>query len=236
MVAVWTLRGRWSDAALAELRAGLASRRRASSEFTAQGLIHHSDAGSQYTALAFTEELAEAGLAGSIGTVGEALDNALMESTIGLFKTECITLPVRRRNWAGLRDVERETAEWVRWYNTERIHSSIDYMTPIERELVYVHTIARPAAPAWGGTHGCRGSSTVDWLSMDLSLKTCLRGAASAAHAAAAAGETGLYALAGFEQQSFNPPGGRIVFAQGRAPPMRPRAARLSSRFTPVSP
>ena len=53
--------------------------------------MHHSDAGSQYTALAFTEELAEAGIAGSIGTVGDALDNALMESTIGLYKTECIT-------------------------------------------------------------------------------------------------------------------------------------------------
>jgi transposase InsO family protein len=97
----------------------------------------------QYTALAFTEELAEAGIAGSIGTVGDALDNALMESTIGLFKTECITLERRGRNWSGLREVERETAEWVRWYNTERIHSSIDYMTPIEREVMYAHTIAQ---------------------------------------------------------------------------------------------
>jgi putative transposase len=97
----------------------------------------------QYTALAFTDELAEAGIAGSIGTVGDALDNALMESTIGLYKTECISLAGRGKNWAGLRDVERETAEWVRWYNHERIHSSIDYMTPIERELVYAHTIAQ---------------------------------------------------------------------------------------------
>jgi transposase InsO family protein len=97
----------------------------------------------QYTALAFTEELAEAGIAGSIGTVGDALDNALMESTIGLFKTECITPGARGKNWAGLRDVERETAEWVRWYNHERIHSSIDYMTPIEREVVYADTIAQ---------------------------------------------------------------------------------------------
>ena len=66
-----------------------------------------------------------------------------MESTIGLFKTECITPGARGRNWAGLRDVERETAEWVRWYNTERIHSSIDYTTPIEREVMYAHTIAQ---------------------------------------------------------------------------------------------
>lgn len=134
---------RTTDLVTSALFQALATRRRASSEFTAQGLIHHSDAGSQYTALAFTEELAEAGIAGSIGTVGDALDNALMESTIGLFKTECITLPARSRNWSGLRDVERETAEWVHWYNTERIHSSIDYMTPIEREIVYTHTIAQ---------------------------------------------------------------------------------------------
>ena len=122
---------------------GVGHRRRADSEFTSRGVVHHSDAGSQYTALAFTEELAEAGIAGSIGTVGDALDNALMESTIGLYKTECITPGARGRNWSGLRDVERETAEWVRWYNHERIHSSIDYMTPIEREVVYAHTIAQ---------------------------------------------------------------------------------------------
>jgi putative transposase len=97
----------------------------------------------QYTALAFTQELAEAGIAGSIGTIGDALDNALMESTIGLYKTECITLIGRGRNWSGLRDVERETAEWVRWFNHERIHSSIDYLTPIEREVMYAHTIAQ---------------------------------------------------------------------------------------------
>ena len=66
-----------------------------------------------------------------------------MESTIGLYKTECITPIARGRNWAGLREVERETAEWVRWYNHERIHSSIDYLTPIEREVMYADTIAR---------------------------------------------------------------------------------------------
>ena len=132
-----------TDLVTAALAQALATRRRSDSEFTARGLVHHSDAGSQYTALAFTEELAEAGIAGSIGTVGDALDNALMESTIGLYKTECITLTGRARNWSGLRDVERETAEWVRWFNHERIHSSIAYMTPIERELMYAHTIAQ---------------------------------------------------------------------------------------------
>jgi putative transposase len=132
-----------TDLVTAVLAQALATRRRADAEFTARGLIHHSDAGSQYTALAFTEELVAAGIAGSIGTVGDALDNALMESTIGLYKTECITATKNSRNWNGLRDVERETAEWVRWYNHDRIHSSIDYLTPIERELMYAATIAQ---------------------------------------------------------------------------------------------
>jgi putative transposase len=132
-----------ADLVTAALQQALATRRRASSEFTANGLIHHSDAGSQYTALAFTEELAEAGIAGSIGTVGDALDNALMESTIGLYKTELILPYSSTRNWSGVREVERETAEWVRWYNNERIHSSIDYMTPVEWEVMYSDTIAQ---------------------------------------------------------------------------------------------
>jgi transposase InsO family protein len=132
-----------TDLVTAALAQALATRRRGDSEFTAKGLVHHSDAGSQYTALAFTEELAEAGIAGSIGTIGDALDNALMESTIGLYKTECVSPGTPERNWSGLRETERETAEWVRWYNNERIHSSIDYMTPIEWEIVYAHTIAQ---------------------------------------------------------------------------------------------
>jgi transposase InsO family protein len=132
-----------TDLVTASLAQALSTRRRSCSEFTARGLIHHSDAGSQYTALAFTEELVEAGIAGSIGTVGDALDNALMESTIGLYKTELIVPGAQGRNWGCARDVERETAEWVRWYNHERIHSSIDYMTPTEREMVYDQTIAR---------------------------------------------------------------------------------------------
>jgi transposase InsO family protein len=137
-----------TDLVTAALAQALASRRRASGDFTARGLIHHSDAGSQYTALAFTEELSEAGIAGSIGTVGDALDNALMESTIGLYKTELIVPGAAGRNWSGQRDVERETAEWVRWYNHERIHSSIDYATPLEHETRYADTVAHQGAVA----------------------------------------------------------------------------------------
>jgi putative transposase len=137
-----------ADLVTAALAQALATRRRSSSEFTAHGLIHHSDAGSQYTALAFTEELAEAGIAGSIGTVGDALDNALMESTIGLYKTELVVPGARGRNWSGQRDIERGTAEWVRWYNHERIHSSIDYLTPIEHETRYADTVAQQGSVA----------------------------------------------------------------------------------------
>lgn len=132
-----------TDLVSGALAQALATRRRADAEFTGHGLVHHSDAGSQYTALAFTEELVEAGIAGSIGTVGDALDNALMESTIGLYKTELIDGSAAGRNWGGRREVERETASWVHWYNSERIHSSIDYQAPIERELVYARTIAQ---------------------------------------------------------------------------------------------
>lgn len=116
---------------MSALEQALFTRRRGNTAFTATGLIHHSDAGSQYTSLAFTEALLEAGIAGSIGSVGDALDNALMESTIGLFKTELID---RQRSWTGRNAVERETAAWVHWFNTERLHSAIGYQPPVEFE------------------------------------------------------------------------------------------------------
>jgi putative transposase len=116
------------------LEQALFTRRRTDFRFTSTGLVHHSDAGSQYTSLAFTEALIESGIAGSIGSVGDALDNALMESTIGLYKTELID---RAQSWSGRGEVERETAEWVRWFNADRLHSSIDYLPPIEYETRY---------------------------------------------------------------------------------------------------
>jgi putative transposase len=86
----------------------------------------------QYLSLAFTAELVEGGIAGSIGTVGDALDNALCESTIGLFKTEAINLTGPA--WKDRRDVEWQVARWVHWYNTSRLHSSIENLPPIEFE------------------------------------------------------------------------------------------------------
>ncbi|WP_445169275.1 IS3 family transposase [Mycolicibacterium sp. Dal123E01] len=110
------------------------TRRRSDFHFTTTGLVHHSDAGSQYTSLAFTETLRASGIAGSIGSVGDALDNALMESAIGLYKTELID---RQKSWTGRGEVERETATWVHWYNTTRLHSSLGYLSPTAYEDRY---------------------------------------------------------------------------------------------------
>ena len=99
------------------LNQALFTRQRIDATFTSHSLVHHCDAGSQYLSVAFTEELHKAGIIGSIGTVGDALDNAVMESTIGLFKTEVIDF--ERTSWTSWRQVEAATASWVNWYNCE---------------------------------------------------------------------------------------------------------------------
>ena len=105
----------------------------------AGGLIHHSDAGSQYTSIAFAETLVLEGIAASIDSVGDACDNALAETTIGLYKTEAVgrnspflTGPVRT-----IDEVEYATMEWVDWYNARRRHSLLDYVPPDEYESAY---------------------------------------------------------------------------------------------------
>jgi putative transposase len=97
------------------------------------GLVCHHDAGSQYTSIAFTERLA-AGAAASVGTVGDALDNALAETQIGLFKTELIR---RRGPWKNVDDVELATLEWVDWHNNRRLPTACHDLTPIEYEQVF---------------------------------------------------------------------------------------------------
>lgn len=124
---------------LSALEQALFTRRRTDVRFTSTGLVFHSDAGSQYTSIAFTEALRDANIAGSIGSVGDALDNALMESTIGLYKSELVEHD-RRRSWTGPAELERETASWVHWYNNERIHHSIKKLSPIEYEQQYRQT------------------------------------------------------------------------------------------------
>jgi putative transposase len=101
-------------------------------------LIQHSDAGSQYTSLRFTEHLALEGIQPSIGSVGDAYDNALMETVIGLFKTECIDTTVFHRGpYRALADVEFATAGWVDWYNHRRLHSTLGNIPPVEYEQAH---------------------------------------------------------------------------------------------------
>jgi putative transposase len=98
------------------------------------GLVHHTDAGSQYTSFAFTTRLIDAGVDASVGSVGDAYDNALAESQIGIYKTELIG---PEGPWESVEHVEIDTLEWVHWFNTERPHESIDDLTPIQAEQVH---------------------------------------------------------------------------------------------------
>jgi putative transposase len=95
------------------------------------GLIHHSDRGSQYLSIRYTERLGEAGIAPSVGSVGDSYDNALAETVIGLFKTEVIR---RRGPWRSIEPVEFATLEWVDWFNNRRILEPIGNIPPAEAE------------------------------------------------------------------------------------------------------
>lgn len=116
-------------------------------------LIHHSDAGSQYTSIAFSETLVLEGIAASIGSIGDAYDNALAETTIGLFKTEAIGRgsPFLSGPLRTLDDVEYATMEWVDWFNNRRLHSLLDYVPPEEYETAYYAQL-RASQPAMSQT------------------------------------------------------------------------------------
>jgi transposase InsO family protein len=109
-------------------------------------LVVHSDRGSQYVSINYTERLAEAGAAPSVGSVGDAYDNALAESVIGLYKTEVIH---RRSPWRGFDDVEYATLEWVAWFNQRRLLEPLGYVPPAEfEERFYRAQAAQPALAA----------------------------------------------------------------------------------------
>ncbi|TFC79302.1 hypothetical protein E3O45_04285 [Cryobacterium sp. TMS1-20-1] len=103
------------------------------------GLIHHSDAGSQYTSIKFTETLALEGLVASIGTIGDAYDNAAAETVMGLYKNEAVakTSPFVTGPLKTLADVEKLTFDWLDWYNNRRLHSALGNMPPEEYERNY---------------------------------------------------------------------------------------------------
>ncbi|OBY29321.1 transposase [Mycolicibacter kumamotonensis] len=111
--------------------------------------IHHSDAGSQYTSVRFGETLSLSGLVASIGSVGDAYDNSLAETTIGLYKNEAVRgdSPFRRGPLHRLVDVEMLTADWVHWYNTSRLMHRLDRTPPIEYEQAYYAATAAEQAP-----------------------------------------------------------------------------------------
>ena len=97
-------------------------------------LVHHSDRGCQYTSIRYTERLAEAGIAPSIGSVGDAYDNAMAESTIGLYKTELI---YRQGPWKTPEQAELATLEYIDWWNNRRLHTEIGDIPPAEKEVMY---------------------------------------------------------------------------------------------------
>jgi len=97
----------------------------------ANGCVHHSDAGSQYTSLRYTDRLDVAGLAASIGTIGDSYDNAMAEALNGTFKAELVTL---HGPWRTRRQLELAIVEWIDWYNHRRLHSEIGDIPPAEQE------------------------------------------------------------------------------------------------------
>lgn len=99
-----------------------------------QGVIHHSDRGSQYLSIRYSERLAEAGFNASVGSTGDSYDNALAETINGLYKAEVIH---KDGPWKGLDDVEQATLTWVDWFNNQRIFTTIGDIPPKELELMY---------------------------------------------------------------------------------------------------
>ena len=98
------------------------------------GLVHHSDRGTHYLSMRYTDRLADAGIAPSVGSPGDAYDNALAESVIGLYKTEVIR---RKGPWRSLEAVEFATLAWVDWFNTRRLLGPIGGIPPAEFEAQY---------------------------------------------------------------------------------------------------
>jgi len=95
------------------------------------GVIQHSDAGAQYTALRYAERLTDVGAIASIGAVGDSYDNALPETVVRLYKTECVKIDGPFRT---VDELELATLSWAHWFHEDRLHSSIGYLTPVEKE------------------------------------------------------------------------------------------------------
>ncbi len=101
------------------------------------GTVHHSDKGSQYVSLAYTQRLKEAGLLASTGSTGDSYDNAMAESINGLYKAEVI----HRKSWKNRTEVELATLTWVDWYNNRRLLERLGHIPPAEAEKAYYASI-----------------------------------------------------------------------------------------------
>lgn len=108
-------------------------------------LVHHSDRGSQYVSIRYTERLAEAGIDPSVGSKGDSYDNALAETINGLYKAELIH---RRGPWKSRESVELATLEWVSWFNHQRLMGPLGYIPPVEAEANYYRQLESQAAMA----------------------------------------------------------------------------------------
>lgn len=108
-----------------------------------EALIHHSDRGSQYVSIRYSERLAEAGINASVGSKGDSYDNALAETINGLYKAELIH---RRAPWKTKESLEIATLEWVSWFNHQRLLAPIGYIPPAEAEANYYRQLVRQAA------------------------------------------------------------------------------------------
>ena len=113
------------------------------------GLVAHADAGSQFTSVRFTERLDEIGARPSIGTVADSFDNALAETTNGLYKTECVYGPDAPRPWSDVGELELATLTWVHWFNEHRLHSYCGDIPPAEFEQAFYS--AQQTTPAGVG-------------------------------------------------------------------------------------
>lgn len=111
------------------------------------GVLHHSDHGSNYMSLVYSNAVADLGMVPSTGTIGDSYDNALAEAVNGLFKTELIR---RRGPWRTVEQVELATLEYVWWWNNQRLHGELDMRTPIEVEAAY-YAALESAQPAPAG-------------------------------------------------------------------------------------
>ncbi len=110
--------------------------------FDFKEVIHHTDRGSQYTSIRFSERLAEAGIQPSVGAVGSSYDNALAETINGLYKTELIK---PRKPWRTVEEVELATAQWVDWFNHRRLYQYCGDISPVDMEAAYYAHQRRPA-------------------------------------------------------------------------------------------